>query len=64
MLDAAIDEILATPQLVELVRPKVLCEFADPALEGRSALQKQLRMGPDNVGRIQADARVLRREPG
>lgn len=52
-----IDQILAVPLLpdeVELLQPKVLYEYADPALEGLSDLQKQvLRMGPDNVARLQ-----------
>jgi hypothetical protein len=39
---------------VELVRPKVFYEYADPKLERLAPLQKQvLRMGPDNVRRLQ-----------
>ena len=52
----AIDQVLAVPVLegeVELVQPKVFYEYADPALEELSPLQKQvLRMGPDNVVRL------------
>lgn len=55
---SAIDQILAVPVIreeVPLVQPKVLYEYADPALEALSDLQKQvLRMGPDNVERLQA----------
>ncbi len=62
---AAPDELLArtvgvvaqVPQLdddVVLVRPNLLYQYQDPALEKLSPLQKQLlRMGPDNVARIQ-----------
>lgn len=53
----AIDQILAVPLLpdeVQLLQPKVFYEYADPALEELSDLQKQvLRMGPDNVARLQ-----------
>lgn len=39
---------------VVLVRPNLLYQYQDPALEKLSPLQKQLlRMGPDNVARIQ-----------
>ncbi len=55
-IDAAIAEVMAVPEIegqVELVRPKVLYEYADPALEALSPLQKQvLRLGPDNVARL------------
>jgi len=60
----AVDQMLAVPVLrgdVELVQPKVLFEYADPALEGLTDLQKQvLRMGPDNVERLQAYLRSMR----
>lgn len=60
----AIDQVLAVPVLrgeVELVQPKVFYEYADPALEGLSPLQKQvLRMGPDNVTRLQGYLKALR----
>ncbi len=59
----ALAEIQATPVLperVELVRPKVYYKYADPDLESRSTLQKQLmRMGPENVRRIRAYADAL-----
>ncbi len=39
---------------VELVRPNVLYQYADPALEAASELDKQLlRVGPDNLRRLQ-----------
>ncbi len=54
----AIAMVVATPELdapVELVRPKVVYKFADPALEALPPLQKQLiRMGPDHLRRIKA----------
>lgn len=57
-LDSAILQIFGVPVLpeqVELVQPKVLYEYADSELEALSPLQKQvLRMGPDNVRRLQA----------
>lgn len=60
----AIDQMLSVPVIrdeVELVQPKVLFEYADPELEGLSDLQKQvLRMGPDNVVRLQNYLRALR----
>jgi Protein of unknown function (DUF3014) len=60
----AIDVLLATPQLtgpVDLVRPNVMYEFADPALEARPAGQKLLlRMGPDNAAAIKAKLTELR----
>lgn len=60
----AVDQMLAVPILrgdVELVQPKVLFEYADPALEGLTDLQKQvLRMGPDNVEKLQAYLRSVR----
>lgn len=60
-----IDHLLATPDVpapVALVQPKVLYEFADPALESRSAGQKILmRVGPVNEARIKAKLRDIRR---
>jgi hypothetical protein len=60
----AMEQMLAVPVLhgdVELVQPKVLFEYADPALEGLTDLQKQvLRMGPDNVSRLQNYLRLMR----
>lgn len=61
---AAIDQALATPVVegeVELVQPKVLFHYADPALEDLGGLQKQvLRMGPRNARRLQAYLTRLR----
>lgn len=57
LLSKAIAVVAEVPQLddeVRLVRPDVLYRYQDPALEKLSPLQKQvLRMGPDNVVRIQ-----------
>ena len=59
-----IDHLLATPDVpapIALVQPKVLYEFADPALESRSAGQKMLmRMGPVNESRVKAKLRDIR----
>ncbi|HEX6137024.1 MAG TPA: DUF3014 domain-containing protein [Casimicrobiaceae bacterium] len=59
-----IDHLLATPDVpapIELVQPKVLYEFADPALEQRSAGQKiMIRMGPVNESRVKAKLRDIR----
>ena len=53
---AVLDELLATPEPerpVQLVRPHVLYEYADPALEDLTAGQKLLiRMGSDHAARI------------
>jgi hypothetical protein len=71
-----IDKLLATPdpgEMVELVlppqdpsvevaRPWVLYEYADPALRSLSAGQKILvRMGPENAGRVKAKLFELRK---
>ncbi|HET7197242.1 MAG TPA: DUF3014 domain-containing protein [Burkholderiales bacterium] len=62
----AIDDMLAAPEPdgpIALVQPKVLYQFADPDLEGRSAGQKiLLRMGRDNALRVKAKLREIRRE--
>ena len=62
----AIDDMLATPEsstAVQLVQPKVLYEYADPALEARSSGQKiMLRMGPENAARVKAKLRQIRSE--
>jgi hypothetical protein len=59
-----IDLLLATPQVagpIELVRPNVLYEFADPALEALPAGQKILiRIGPDNAAAVKAKLMELR----
>lgn len=60
----ALDRILATPDIEEpiaVVRAGALYKFADPELEKRALLQKQLlRAGPENTRRMQAQARSLR----
>lgn len=59
-----IDHLLDTPVVEEpvaLVRPKVLYQFADPALEQCSSGQKTLlRMGRENAARVQAKLREIR----
>lgn len=59
-----IDHLLAAPSPegpIGLVRPGVMYQFADPALEALSAGQKFLiRMGPDNAARVKAQLRALR----
>jgi Protein of unknown function (DUF3014) len=65
-LITCIDDLLAAPELdgtVKLAQPKVLYEFADQDLEGRSAGQKiMMRMGRDNEIKVKAKLRALRRE--
>lgn len=60
-----IDQLLATPDVnepLELTQPKVLYEFADPALQDLSAGQKMLlRMGPENEAKVKAKLRELKR---
>jgi len=62
----AIDDMLAAPDLmtpVPLVQPKVLYQYADPALEARSAGQKiMVRIGVGNEGLAKAKLRDIRRE--
>jgi hypothetical protein len=59
-----IDHLLATPEPagpLRLRQPKVLYEFADPALEELSAGQKtMLRIGKDNRERVKAKLREIR----
>jgi hypothetical protein len=59
-----IDHLLETPQLqapIELVRPHVLFEFADEALENSSSGQKMLlRMGDENATKVKETLRRLR----
>ena len=66
LLLATLDEVLRTPITegpIAVEQPEVLYRYADPALERRSPLQKQLlRMGPANVRALQAYARDLMRE--
>jgi hypothetical protein len=61
-----IDHLLATPAIdgpIRLVQPKVLYEFADPALEARSAGQKLLlRMGAANAARVKGKLLEFRRQ--
>jgi len=60
-----IDDLLAAPEPkgpIALTQPKVLYEFADPALQDLSAGQKVLvRMGPENEARVKAKLRELKR---
>ena len=59
-----IDHLLATPDLPQppaLTQPNVMYEFADPALEARSAGQKLLmRSGAGNEAAIKAKLREIR----
>ncbi len=59
-----IDHLLETPEIggeIELVRPKVFFEYADPGLEHRSAGQKLLiRMGAENAAVVKEKLRALR----
>ncbi len=63
-LVAVIDMLLATPQVtqrIELVRPHVMYEFADRALEALPAGQKILiRMGPENAAAVKDKLTELR----
>jgi hypothetical protein len=63
-LVAALDTVLAVeplPEPVALVTKGALYAYADPAVEARSDVHKQLlRMGPDNLARLQSWARDLR----
>lgn len=60
----SLDRILATPEIEQplaLQRTSVMYTYADPQLEKLSPVQKQLlRMGPENIRRIKAQARALR----
>lgn len=59
-----IDHLLAAPEVqgpIELVRPKVFYQFANPDLEALSAGRKiMLRIGSDNARRVKAKLRELR----
>jgi hypothetical protein len=65
LLDA-IDGVLAAPEPQgdpELVQPKVLYEYADPALENLPPMEKQLlRLGPENLRRLKTYLKHLRIE--
>lgn len=54
----AVARVQALPELtgpIELLQPKVVYTYADPALEARPEFDKQLlRMGPDNLARLRA----------
>jgi len=60
-----IDHLLAAPDVhapIALVQPKVLYEYADPALEDLSAGQKiMMRIGPENEAKVKAKLRELKR---
>ena len=62
----AIDDLLLAPEVAappQIIRGRVLYEFADPDLEMRSAGQKMLmRMGADNARRVKAQLWEIRRE--
>lgn len=62
----AIDDMLAAPTPqgpIELVQPKVLYRFRDPALQQLSAGQKiMIRIGPDNAATLKKVLRRLRGE--
>jgi hypothetical protein len=61
----ALDDLLAAPEVrgpIALTQPKVLYEYADPALQGLSAGQKILvRMGPENEAKVKAKLREIKR---
>lgn len=61
-----LDDLLAAPEVEQplaVTQSKVLYEFADPDLEGRSAGQKiLLRMGGENAAVVKAKLREIRRE--
>jgi hypothetical protein len=62
----ALDNLLDAPDInepIKLVQPKVMYEFADPALEARSAGQKiMIRMGSENAAKVKAKLREIRHE--
>lgn len=64
-LVAAIDDLLAAPDTetpVRLLQPKILYEYADPDLEGRSAGQKiMMRIGRENARLLKEKLREIRR---
>jgi hypothetical protein len=61
----AIDDLLAAPDIkgpIAITQPKVLYEFADPALRDLSAGQKMLvRMGPENEAKVKIKLREMKR---
>ncbi len=64
VLIRAIDNLIAVPEVtgdINLVRPKVYYEFADPALEKLPPTHKlMLRMGPENASRVKSSLKSLR----
>lgn len=62
----ALDDLLAAPDVmtpIKLLQPKVLYQYADSALEARSAGQKiMMRIGVGNEGLVKAKLREIRRE--
>ena len=62
----ALDNLLDAPDInepIKLVQPKVMYEFADPALEARSAGQKiMIRMGSENAAKVKTRLREIRHE--
>ncbi len=57
---AVIADTPRPPATMEVVRGVKSYEFVDPRLEGLSSIQKQLlRLGPDNLERVQAKAAEL-----
>lgn len=61
-----LDDLLAAPDIkgpIKLTQPKVMYEFADSALEARSAGQKiMIRMGGENAARVKTRLREIRHE--
>ena len=61
-----LDDLLAAPDIkgpIKLTQPKVMYEFADSALEARSAGQKiMIRMGSENAARVKTRLREIRHE--
>lgn len=59
-----IDDLLAAPVVdgpVQLVRPNVFYQYADPRLEGRSAGQKlMIRLGPSNAAAVKEKLKEIR----
>ncbi len=60
----ALERILDTPDIeapIAVKKSEAIYKYLDPDLERRTGLQKQLlRMGPENIARVKAQARALR----
>ena len=60
----ALDRVLDTPEIdapIPVEKHEAIYRFADPDLEQRPGVQKQLlRMGPENIARIKRQASALR----